>query len=165
MLTGQQIGELCNAEWSEIDFKTEIWTIPNAKNGKENCLPLHYESLLCFSELSVFARESRFVCQSPKITDKEKPILNTSINRAVKQHQDYFGIEKWVPHDLRRTVSTHLNKIGIEPLIVEKILNHSMQDVMGVYKKTECWGKKVKALEMWEQKIKKEGGKGGQIFN
>src|SRR5262249_38504252 len=32
--------------------------------------------------------------------------------------------KKWVVHDLRRTVSTRLHDLGVQPHIVEQILNH-----------------------------------------
>jgi integrase len=156
LLAGQRVGEVCNAEWSEIDFKKGIWTIPSekAKNGEENRVPLHYEAQLCFSELSVLARKSRFVCQSPQITDDERAILYTTVNRAVKRHQTHFEIEQWTPHDLRRTVATHLNELGVMPHVVEKILNHKMQGVMAVYNQADYWEERVKALEIWQERIK-----------
>lgn len=155
LLTGQRVGELCNAEWSEIDFKNGVWTIPEekSKNGELNRVPLTYETQIYLSELSVLSGQSRFVCQSPQIKE-EKPILYTTVNRAVLRHQNHFEIEKWTPHDLRRTVSTQMNEMGILPHVVEKILNHKMQGVMAVYNKAEHYDQKVEALARWEKRIK-----------
>ena len=77
------------------------------------------------------------------------------MNRAVKRHQDHFGIKKWVPHDIRRTVATQLNELGVLPHVVEKILNHKMQGVMAVYNKAEYWPERVEALLQWQAKIKR----------
>ncbi len=156
MLTGQRVGELCNAEWNEIDFKTGLWLIPEekSKNGDANQVPLTHEAQLCFSELSVLAGSSRFVCQSPQAKNQEKPILPTTVNRAVKRHQKHFDIDKWTPHDLRRTISTQLNELGALPHVVEKILNHKMQGVMAVYNKAEYLDEKKEALLLWSEKIK-----------
>jgi integrase len=79
----------------------------------------------------------------------------TTVNRAVKRHQDHFGIKKWVPHDIRRTVATQLNELGVLPHVVEKILNHKMQGVMAVYNKAEYWPERVEALLQWQEKIKR----------
>lgn len=156
LLTGQRVGELCNAEWPEIDLKERVWTIPphKSKNGDENKAPLSDMTISCFSELKELSGESRFVLQSPQEKEKEKPIVYTTVNRAVLRHQKYFGLEKWTPHDLRRTLATQLNELGVFPHVVEKILNHKMQGVMAVYNQAEYWEDKVKALNMWEEKIK-----------
>lgn len=175
LLTGQRVGEICNAEWSEIDFENKIWTIPEekSKNGEQNRIPLHEMALGCFRELDSFAvyynpepKHSRYVCQSPQVRKQikgdrkskniinEAPIVYTAVNRAVKRHQDYFKIEKWVPHDLRRTVATQLNELGVLPHVVEKILNHKMQGVMAVYNKAEYWQERVDALKLWQEKIR-----------
>lgn len=197
LLTGQRAGEICNAEWSEIDFKNGIWTIPaeKAKNRIENRVSIHDLTLTAFQELKALSyyydpdpKQSRFVCQSPQVRKqvkgkrksaaiiKEIPIVVTTVNRAVKRLLDigyysgyskddyfnqegkpidcHFGIKKWVPHDLRRTVATHLNDIGIAPHVVEKILNHRMQGVMAVYNKADYWDERVEALKLWNEKIK-----------
>jgi len=175
LLTGQRVGEVCNAEWSEIDFNKQVWTIPaeKAKNEIQNRVPLHGMTLECFQELKTLAvfsdpepKDSRFVCQSPQVRKlvkgnrksknviNEIPIIYTTVNRAVKRHQDHFKIEKWVPHDLRRTVATHLNEMEILPHVVEKILNHKMQGVMAVYNKADYWPQRVEALKLWQEKIK-----------
>lgn len=41
------------------------------------------------------------------------------------------------PHDLRRTCATRLDTLGVLPHITERILNHTMQGVMGVYDRAD----------------------------
>ncbi len=105
-----------------------------------------------FNELKTLAKKSKFVLQSPQVKDEE-PIIYTTVNRAVLRHQNHFKIEKWTPHDLRRTVSTQLNEMGILLHVVEKILNHRMQGVMAVYNKAEYYDQKVSALNQWAKRI------------
>jgi integrase len=156
LLTGQRVGEVTGAEWSEIDFKNKIWTIPaeKSKTRVKNLVPLHDESLNCFRELSVLAGQSPFVSQSPNRPEIQRPLVYTSIAQAVRHHYDFFGFDNWTPHDLRRTVSTWLNDMGVMPHVVEKILNHKMQGVMAVYNKAEYWEQRVEALKIWQEKIK-----------
>jgi hypothetical protein len=51
-------------------------------------------------------------------------------------------------------VATHLNELGVMPHVVEKILNHKMQGVMAVYNQADYWEERVKALEIWQERIK-----------
>jgi integrase len=66
-----------------------------------------------------------------------------------------LGVPKFVPHDLRRTVATRLgdDDIGADPIVIEKILNHQLQGVQGVYNMQEYMDNRRKALEVWGNKI------------
>jgi len=61
----------------------------------------------------------------------------------------------WSCHDLRRTFSTRMNEspekggMGVAPFIVEKMLNHSLGGVMGVYNHAEYLPERKEALERW----------------
>lgn len=62
----------------------------------------------------------------------------------------------WVLHDLRRTVSTGLNSIGIEPQVVEAALNHvsgSKRGVAGVYNRYAYLPEKETALARWADHV------------
>ena len=63
---------------------------------------------------------------------------------------------KFVPHDLRRTVATRLGDadIAADPIVIEKILNHQLQGVQGVYNMQEYMEKRREALGNWSNKIK-----------
>jgi hypothetical protein len=56
----------------------------------------------------------------------------------------------WVLHDLRRSVATHMAELGIQPHIVEAVLNHMSghkAGVAGVYNKATYAPEKRAALE------------------
>ena len=53
---------------------------------------------------------------------------------------------EWVLHDIRRSVDTHMNELGIEPYIVEAILNHLSGHKAGVCNKARYLTQKTDAL-------------------
>jgi integrase len=61
--------------------------------------------------------------------------------------------KKWIVHDLRRTVATGMaDRLGIQPHIVEAILNHQSGHkggVAGVYNRATYAAEKKQALERW----------------
>ena len=59
------------------------------------------------------------------------------------------GVTGWVIHDLRRTLSTRLNEMGVEPHIVEAIIGHKVKGVAGVYNRAKHDAAKLSALEAW----------------
>lgn len=63
----------------------------------------------------------------------DAPMEEKSLTRAAARNQ--CGLEHWTPHDLRRTAATHMNRLGINFIWVEKVLNHKLQGMLKVYNK------------------------------
>ena len=63
------------------------------------------------------------------------------------------GMEHWTPHDLRRTVATHLTSNGTPRLVVERLLNHAERGVAAVYDRSSYDRDKRKALVWWGQRV------------
>ncbi|MGL5390683.1 MAG: tyrosine-type recombinase/integrase, partial [Shewanella sp.] len=57
--------------------------------------------------------------------------------------------QKWTFHDLRRTLATRLNDLGISPHIVEHLLGHSVSGVAGIYNRSHYINEKKIALDKW----------------
>ena len=74
--------------------------------------------------------------------------------RAVVQAWVTAHAGGWTAHDLRRTFSTKMNEkppqgIGVAPYVVEKMLNHTLGGVMGIYNRAEYLDERRQALEAW----------------
>jgi integrase len=59
----------------------------------------------------------------------------------------------WTCHDLRRTMSTRLNGDGVPPHIVEKLLNHKLKGIQGVYNVATYDDERREALEAWSARL------------
>jgi hypothetical protein len=58
----------------------------------------------------------------------------------------------WRLHDLRRSVATHMAEIGIQPHIIEAVLNHvsgHKSGIAGVYNRATYQPEKAAALTRW----------------
>ncbi len=53
------------------------------------------------------------------------------------------------PHDLRRTMRTHLTGLKVKSHVAEKCLNHSLGKVLETYDKNPMPKQRRKALEKW----------------
>jgi hypothetical protein len=61
-------------------------------------------------------------------------------------------IDHWILHDIRRSVSTHMHELGIEPHVVEAIINHvsgHRVGVAGTYNRARYREPKRIALQAW----------------
>jgi len=153
LLTGQRRGEINKANWRDISFAERLWKIPaeNAKNGREHRVWLSDCALELFVGLRELSFGSEWVLSSPQKPDL--PITERVITRAVARGQDDFGIAKWTPHDLRRTVATKMNELGVAPHVVEKILNHQMEGVMATYNRHDYWEESIAAWQLWSERL------------
>lgn len=59
----------------------------------------------------------------------------------------------WTPHDLRRTMSTRMNEMGVAPYVVEKCLDHKMEGVMAVYNYAEYLPERRAAWRLWARRV------------
>lgn len=135
LLTGVRIGEAQNAAPEATD--SHMWHIPAefSKNGDA-----HWVYLTNTAKTQL---EDGGFNQTP-----------TTVQAWLRRWCDKHEISpRFTPHDLRRTVSTRLNDAGIEPYVVEKLLNHRMQGVMAVYNRAEYAEQRIKAYEMLERLV------------
>jgi integrase len=150
--TAQRVGELALARWTDIDFEAKTWTIPKevAKNGIEHAVPLSDYVLNEFTRLKAGAAlRARFVFPTEDGSAPGGPKL---ITRVVARNQKTFkqkGIAKFTPHDLRRTARTCMAALGIDEHIAERVLNHKIPGMAGVYNRHRYAPEVRAALEKW----------------
>ncbi len=146
LLTAARRGEIIGLPWSEIDG--DWWTLAAArsKNRREHRVPL-VPSLR--TAIDGLPRDGEFVFHGRK--QYGQPTTRTC---------DWFpplcaraGIEGAVFHDLRRTAATMMNKIGIDPVVVERVLNHVQQGVAAIYNRHTYDKEKRAALLRWERAL------------
>ena len=83
--------------------------------------------------------------------------MNLRIQKAAGFH--------FTPHDLRRTAATRMSELGVDDVLIAKILNHSWADrhVTSVYNRWKRLPEMRRALERWgarlEQIVSGEPGK------
>lgn len=151
LVTGQRRGEIAKANWQHIDFKNKVWVIPekNSKNGKEHIVPLSPLAVKLFSRL-LDIQQNEWVMPSPK---GDTHMTEKAITRAIARYQEFIGIDKWTPHDLRRTCATKLAELGTPPHVVEKILNHTLDGVLAVYNRFDYMPERIIALDNWSARL------------
>lgn len=173
LITGQRRAEVAGAHWAEIDLDSErVWEIPGArtKNGRAHAVPLSDRAIELLRDLKKRAGESEFVFPAPARTGREGAAITAhAVTRAMRNNIALFGFirdeQDPTPHDLRRTVATHMGRIGISQFIQAKVLNHTDRSVTGsVYNHHEYLAEKRTALVRWADELdrivggeKKEG--------
>jgi len=77
----------------------------------------------------------------------------TNIQAWLKRRLGLDNNNRYTPHDLRRTCATRMADNGVEPFIVERVLNHKLEGVMAVYNRAEYEEERIRASTVMEKVI------------
>jgi integrase len=148
LVTGQRIGEVCGMTESELDLPKALWNIPaeRSKNGEAHTVPLSDVALELIAEARSKAIGGRLISRSSE-----------AVAQALLYKIDRLPVTGWTAHDLRRTVCTHLAKMGFSPLVIGSVVNHrqvTKQGVtLGVYVQYDYAKEKREALDAWAERL------------
>jgi integrase len=156
ILTGCRRQEIGGMKWSEL--ADEKWTLgaERSKNHRAHELPL----------LSA-ARE--IIVQAPHRLTRDYLFGSSggggfSRWSAAKSELDQrCGVSNWTLHDVRRSVATRMADLGVQPHIIEQVLNHQSghkRGPAGIYNRS-AYAREVRAaLALWADHIRvlAEGG-------
>lgn len=162
LLLGQRPGEVAGMRQSEI--KDNVWTIPasRTKNKRAQVVPLPNFAIELLEKHRVLLKEAW----------KNALMLGQPVNRDIvffSRNGDsiaYIGkscgrirrrakLERFSPHDLRRTCATRLGMLGISGEVIAKVLNHTPSSVTGRhYNHYDGFKEKKDALDRWADTIR-----------
>jgi len=150
LATAVRLGELVGAKWENVDFEKRTWFIPpddikgkkgKARNGEDVrgfLIPLTDPVLQWFSDLKELAFQSDYVLpirsrkKAVGDTHMEAVTLNAAFNKFWKTYVS-DNCQRFTPHDLRSTARSHLSRLGVDLLIAERCLNHSLGGLIAIY--------------------------------
>lgn len=165
ILTGQRRSEVSGMKWEELDREAALWTIPaeRAKNGKAHLVPLSPASLALLDRLANgphWPRRGFAITTTMKSAvsgiSKAKKVLDKAIGEARGCKDSPLPIDAWRIHDLRRTMATGLQRLGVRFEVTEAILNHTSGakgGVAGIYQLHDWAEEKKAALQAWSDHL------------
>jgi integrase len=155
VLTGARKQEISALKGEEIKDNEIVLEGERTKNGEPHHIPLSTAAK------SVLGERGNNYCFS---TLHGTCIRNW--HKAKEQIDRHSGVTGWVIHDLRRTVATGLQRLGVQLPVTEAVLGHtggSRSGIVKVYQRHNYAGEKRAALEAWGAHVTAlvEGGKRG----
>ena len=82
--------------------------------------------------------------------------MNARATAAAKAGTSPAPLVPWSVHDLRRTVATGLQRLGVRLEVTEAVLNHisgSRGGIAGVYQRHDWANEKCNALDAWAAQV------------
>lgn len=176
LVTGQRREEVGGLAWSELDRSGRVWLLPaaRAKNKQPSLIPLSELAIEILDGIAAMVGEEPKPGVEPKWPrkglvftttgktaasgfSKAKTRLDGEIKKIVEKRADETGVEPepvpyWRLHDLRRTVATGLQRLGVRFEVTEAVLNHvsgARAGVAGIYQRHDWKEEKRNALDQW----------------
>ncbi|KRA84226.1 hypothetical protein ASD76_09645 [Altererythrobacter sp. Root672] len=155
ILTGARRDEVFNADRAEFDREGKLWTIAAArtKNGAAHLIPLSEQVLAVLATVPEFANAPKLF---PSRSDPEKGPSGFSkvMKRITANVEALVGrpVAPWVLHDVRRTVATGMQRLGVRLEVTEACLNHisgARSGIVGLYQRYDYLAEKGEALAAW----------------
>ena len=155
LLTGDRRGEWARARWDWLDPDRTRLEIPASeyKTGKPQAVPLSGRAraildMLPHSGAGPFLFSSDGGARPVSGFSKAKARLD----RALAERLGH-ALPPWVVHDLRRSMATHMERIGVAPHVIEVCLGHVLKGVAGTYRQYAYLPEKAAALQRWADEL------------
>ncbi|MBM0169689.1 tyrosine-type recombinase/integrase [Altererythrobacter sp. C41] len=165
VLWGARRNEVAGLPWAELSRAERLWSLPasRAKNGEAVS---YHISELAFAELEALAKRAGKSGAWPRrgfvfSTTGDTPVSGYSrakrrLDAACEKANHGTALPHWTLHDLRRTLATGMQRLGVRFEVTEAILNHrsgSRAGVAGIYQRHHWGPEKKAALDAWSRHI------------
>ena len=173
ILTGARRSEIGGLRWSEIEADAIKLSGTRTKNGGPHDIPLSKPALAIIEGLPkveangaddlIFTTNGKTPISG---WSKAKRDLDAELAEQNSSKKEPFS--PWTLHDIRRTVATGLQRLGISLQVIEAVLGHvsgSRAGVVGTYQRHSFAKEKAAALEAWGAHVMAmvEGKKPGKV--
>jgi integrase len=157
MLTGQRREEIGALRWSEMDFPGQALRLPaeRTKNGRANDTPLADIGVRLLQAMPRRIGPKDFVFGTTANDFGRYSAAKAALDQRIAEARQAAGaapMAPWVLHDLRRSAATGMAELGVQPHVVEAVLNHvsgHKAGVAGVYNRAVYEREKKAALDLW----------------
>lgn len=157
LLTGVRLSEALNLDRKEIDATNHWWTIPG--NRTKSKRPHRVYLTETARNLLVEERYPFFNQVMREGKKKRQPLSAQALNHNLSRN-NYFGIDRFCAHDLRRTIGSGLALLGFTTDHIAAVLSHRLHSVTAVhYLRHNQDDEKKHAWVTWEQHILRITGK------
>jgi integrase len=159
--TGQRREEVGAMSWREIDLPRRTWTVPAArsKNGMAHVVPLNDLALTELRPLAEITDQGFVFSTTGKTPPSGWSKAKSRLDGLSSAQNGADGETKpWRTHDLRRTLATGLQRLGVRFEVTEAVLNHvsgARSGVAGVYQRHNWAAEKRDALNAWGQALER----------
>jgi integrase len=148
ILTASRTTEVLDMTWPELDFDTQLWTVPavRMKGGKEHRVPLTAEMLAILEPLKAMA--SDYVFEGQK---RHRPLSNMSMLMLLRR----MGRDAFTVHGFRSSFRDWASEAANAPReLAEAALAHQVgSDVERAYARSDLLERRQGIANLWSSHV------------
>ncbi|MGR5341798.1 tyrosine-type recombinase/integrase [Vibrio astriarenae] len=153
---GQRISAVLEMRWSELDLENRVWVLPASSEERHTKSPESRKVPLSdyLIELLGEQRESvpnKWSLVWPQISSdkvQEPAAIRALINRNLPE-----DLERFSPHDLRRTFISRCCEMGLDLVAIEKAVGHQLPAMLRVYNHHDYFDEQLSVMQAWGSQL------------
>lgn len=152
---GTRIAETLMARWSHVSLDERVWVIPeaNTKSRREHVLPLTPQVLGLLARYRQALPDSRLRAPWVFSVRGGARMADTSAHALMRE----VSGRQWTSHDLRKLMRSSLADIGIDHMVGELLINHTLGVTTETYLTRDVMERRREALERWHDRLDELG--------
>jgi integrase len=147
MLTAQRRDEIGGLRWPEVTLEPSPMIVLPGERTKNHRA---HEVPLSAAAVAVLEAQPRIIGRRNVFSGTERGFSGWGQSKAALDAA--CGVRGWRLHDLRRTAATRMADLGVQPHVIEAVLNHisgHKAGVAGIYNRSSYAAEKRAALDLW----------------
>jgi len=152
---GTRLGETRMARWKHVNLISRQWFIPadETKTKHEHTLPLTDQVCALLISYRAYQQARGYDGAYLFPGSPGKPLSAKNAGNVFVR----LGQGAWSSHDLRKVARTAWMELGVDYLVGELLLNHTMKELDATYIHTTAEALKRRALETWHAWLDQHG--------
>jgi integrase len=150
-----RIGETINAKWDAFDFEQKLWRIPehDTKTKQAHLLPLTEQAINWLKFYKKYQlNNGKSIYLFPQKSNKRKPMSANQGSRIISA----MAKGKWSAHDLRKFARSIWMELGVDYMVGEFLLNHTLNKLNQAYIHTLAMPNCKAALTLWSNWLEEQ---------
>ena len=148
---GQRRQEVAALRWAEINFADQLWTLPKERTKAARQHDVHLSKTVLDILGAVPRLSDVFVFPA---RGSSKAI--SGFSKWKEELDQRSGVTDWRLHDLRRTAASGMARLGFQPQVIGRVLNHAsggMTELQGIYNRHSYLPETRDALTKWADAV------------
>lgn len=152
---GTRIAETLLARWAHVSLDERVWVIPesNTKSRREHVLPLTPQVLGLLDRYRQAMPDPRLKAAWLFPVRGGARLAETSGHALMRE----VSGRQWTSHDLRKVMRSGLADIGVDHMVGELLINHTLGVTAETYLTRDALERRREALGRWHDRLDELG--------